>query len=148
MAAKNEIYLPVPSGKVTTLTEGGVCLSVKNDSSIEIVTAKLDKGVFPQGDACDYALFDEGEGKKGCLVELKGSDEEKALKQLEHTYTKRLNEVPRLKAVSWKTGVVVVGGGNLQTAKWQKVLKKHRRTPLQFKQMGNNKTIAFSSLLL
>lgn len=70
------------------------------------------------------------------------------IKSADTTYTKRLNEVPRLKAVSWKTGVVVVGGGNLQTAKWQKVLKKHRRTPLQFRQMGNNKTIAFSSLLL
>ncbi len=147
MAAGKEIYQSVPSGKMTTLTEGGVRLSVKNDSSIEIVKAKLDKGVFPQGDACDYALFDEEKKKEGCLVELKGSDEEKALKQLEHTYTKRLNEVPRLKAVSWKIGVVVVGGGNLQTAKWQKVLKKHQSTPLQFKQMGNNKTVAFSSLL-
>ncbi len=147
MAAGKEIYQSVPSGKMTTLTEGGVWLSVKNDSSIEIVKAKLDKGVFPQGDACDYALFDEGKKKEGCLVELKGSDEEKALKQLEHTYIERLNEVPRLKTVSWKIGVVVVGGGNLQTAKWQEVLKKHRSTPLRFRQMGNNKTVAFSSLL-
>ena len=69
-------------GQSYTCHEEQASLNVQNDISADIAFVKLDKGYYPEGNACDYSISSLTECPVGFLLELKGRDMEHAVEQL------------------------------------------------------------------
>lgn len=102
-------------GQSYTCREKRASLTVENDDESELAVVKLDGGLFPDGDACDYSVSLRYV-EKGFILELKGRDMSHAVDQLGKT----------LKKLTFKYAKAVVvssGAGKIPTGKWQKIQK-------------------------
>ena len=130
-------------GQSYTCHEEHASLNVQNDILHDIAFVKLDKGYYPDGNACDYSISSQTESPVGFLLELKGRNMEHAVEQLGNT-------LQRL----WSSGVTVLyreasvvasGAGKIPTAKWQilqqRFIKAYR---VRLNRYANKGTVLFS----
>ena len=102
-------------GQSYTCREKRASLTVENDDESELAFVKLDGGLFPDGDVCDYSVSLRYV-QKGFILELKGRDIPHAVAQLGKT----------LKKLTFKYAKAVVvssGARKIPTGEWQKIQK-------------------------
>ena len=80
-------------GQTYTCQEKQASLKVQNDVQSDIAFVKLDKGYYPEGNACDYSISSQMESPVGFLLELKGRDMEHAVEQLGNTLQRLRNKL-------------------------------------------------------
>lgn len=102
-------------GQSYTCREQRASLTVENNDESELAFVKLDGGLFPDGDVCDYSVSLRYV-QKGFILELKGRDMSHAVDQLCKTLKKLT--IKYAKAV-----VVSSGAGKIPTGEWQKKQK-------------------------
>lgn len=129
-----------PRGEKHTCKEASTALTVQNDGTREARFALLDGGVFPEGDCCDWLIAEtpSTDTALGALLELKGKDLEKAIRQLHVTSGLLLRNAV----------VVCRGGPSNASTKWQaKVKAFHKATRCSLSREACGKTIPLSKLL-
>ena len=100
-----------------TCQENQASLNVQNDVSSDIAFVKLDKGYYPEGNACDFSISAQTVQPKGFLLELKGCHMEEAVEQLRNTLQRLRNS--GVTVLYREAAVVSSGAQKLPTAKWQ-----------------------------
>lgn len=113
------------TGQSYSCREKRAYVTIINDTSSDIAFVRLDGGMFPNGDVCDYSVSMR-ELPRGFLLELKGRDMYHAVEQLCKT----------LKKLSFRYAKAIVvssGAQKIPTGEWQKVQKtffSSNRVPL------------------
>lgn len=138
-----------PRGEKHTCKEASTALTVQNDGTREALFALLDGGVFPEGDCCDWLIAEtpSTDTALGALLELKGKDLEKAIRQLQQSVKRMRADVTS--GLLLRNAVVVCRGGpSNASTKWQaKVKAFHKATRCSLSREACGKTIPLSKLL-
>ena len=130
-------------GQSYTCHEEQASLNVKNDVLSDIAFVKLDKGYYPEGNACDYSISSQTESPVGFLLELKGRDMAHAVEQLGTTLVRLKTDGVGVQYR--KASVVASGAQKIPTAKWQILQQRFIRTyRVRLNRYSNNEKISFS----
>ena len=133
-------------GNSYTCQEKQASLNVQNDVLADIAFVKLDKGYYPDGNACDYSISSQTESPIGFLLELKGRDMEHAVEQLGNTL-QRLKD-SRVTALYQEASVVASGAQKIPTAKWQKLQQQFfSANRVRLNRYANKGTVLFSKTI-
>lgn len=129
-------------GQSYTCCEQRASLNVVDDLSADVAFVLLDKGYFPEGDACDYSASDQTEDPKGFLLELKGRDVKHAVEQLKRTLDKLFQ---RGVSVGYRQAAVVSSGASKPpSATWERLQKLFRRqTGVKLVRYQNRSSVPF-----
>ena len=103
------------TGQSYACREKRASLTIVNDSDSDIAFVRLDGGISPNGDVCDYSISMR-DVPRGFILELKGRDIHHAVEQLCKTLRK-------LSFHYAKAIVVSSGAQKIPTGEWQKVQK-------------------------
>ena len=133
-----------------TCIEGRVSLAISNDTVNNMLCIRLDGGLYPKGDICDWLIIGilGARDVRGALIELKGRHVEKAIEQLEKTIGKlknRLNNcMPNL-----QTAIVVSRGGKIPMSTWQ-IKQRHfiKTYHVKLTRESNGSTKVLSDILI
>lgn len=143
----DEVVVLRSIGQTYTCTEKRAHLTVVADRGA-LAFVKLDKGFFPDGNACDYSVS-ENEGEKGhtangVLVELKGRHREDAITQFQRT----LNQLKtRAIKVEYMNVAIVSSGAAIPSANRQKLTLKIQRMGLRLHCLSAGAKTSFSKLM-
>ena len=133
-------------GQSYTCHEQQASLNVQNDISADIAFVKLDKGYYPNGNACDYSISSQTESPVGFLLELKGRDMAHAVEQLGTTLARlKMDGV----GVQYREASVVASGAQkIPTATWQKLQQRFIKAyRVCLNRYSNNGTVLFSKTI-
>ena len=81
-----------PTGQSYKCREKRASLTVGNDCDSEIAFVRLDKGFYPEGNACDYSITAQKASPYGFLLELKGRHMKDAINQLSNTLSRLMTD--------------------------------------------------------
>ena len=133
-------------GQSYTCHEEQASLNVKNDVLSDIAFVKLDKGYYPEGNACDYSISSQTESPVGFLLELKGRDMAHAVEQLGTTLARLKTDGVGVQY--HEASVVASGAQKIPTAKWQILQQRFIRTyRVRLNRYSNNEMISFSKTI-
>ncbi|MBQ7177390.1 MAG: hypothetical protein IJS08_08250 [Victivallales bacterium] len=133
-------------GQSYTCQEQKASLNVQNDVLSDIAFVKLDKGYYPEGNACDYSISAQTESPVGFLLELKGRKMEHAVKQLGNTL--RRLRCSGVTVLYREASVVASGAQKIPTAKWQKLQQGFfNANRVRLNRYSNNGTVLFSKTI-
>ena len=133
-------------GQSYTCQERKASLNVQNDISSDIAFVKMDKGYYPEGNACDYSISAQTESPVGFLLELKGRNMKHAVEQLGNTLQRLRSS--GVTVLYREASVIASGAQKIPTAEWQKLqqgfLKANR---VCLNRYSNNGTVSFSQVI-
>ena len=133
-------------GKSFTCQEKQASLNVQNDVTADIAFVKLDKGYYPDGNACDYSISSQTEIPVGFLLELKGRNMEHAVEQLANTLQRLRSS--GVTVLYREASVVASGAQKIPTAKWQKLQQSFIRAyGVRLNRYSNNGKVFFSKTI-
>jgi len=125
------------TNKRIKIFEGKSSLYLINYDSIEVIKVKVDSCLPISGKKCDYAIYSNKKFKFGILVELKGSNLNHALKQIENTIN-WFNKTRCIESIDY-CFVIMSGKCPMSSGKIQihvEKFKKQHSTILRIKRSG------------
>ena len=134
-------------GQSFTCREVHSSLNVQNDVLSDIAFVKLDKGYYPEGNACDFSISIQTKASpNGFLLELKGCGIKHAVEQLNVTLQRLRNSGV---TVQYKKAYVVSSGAqSFPSAQWQKLQQRFiKANKVCLNRYHNNGQILFSEAI-
>lgn len=146
--SKKDLIIRAPK-QSNTCQEEKTSLNISNDTTNDMLNIRLDGGLYPRGDACDWlivGMLRKSEARGG-LLELKGRHIEKAIPQLETTIGK-LKDSLRGCMPDLRTAMIVSKGGKIPMSKLQ-LKQKHfiKKYHIRLTRETNGSTKALSTVL-
>lgn len=134
-----------PTGLSYKCREKRAALTVGNDCDSEIAFVRLDKGFYPEGNACDYSITAQKASPYGFLLELKGRHMKDAINQLSNTLSRLKTDARNV--CYHQVCVISSGAQKIPSADWEKFqqafLRKHH---VRLVRSPNNSCVDFSKL--